>query len=53
MVKQNGFYPFECMSNFEKFKEQLPNKEKCYSSLTSKTVSDKEYEHDFNVWNKF
>ena len=53
LVKQKGFYPFECMSNFEKFKEQLPNKEKCYSSLTSKTVSDKEYEHDFNVWNKF
>ena len=41
------------MSNFEKFKEQLPTKEKFYSLLTSKKVSDKEYEHILNVWNKF
>ena len=28
LVKQKGFYPYEYMSNFEKFKEQLPSKEK-------------------------
>ena len=33
------------MSGFEKFKEKLPSKEKFYSSLTVKTVSDEEYEH--------
>ena len=49
LVKQKGFYPYEYMSNFEKFKEQLPNKEKCYSSLTGKTASGKEYEHVFKV----
>ena len=27
IVKQNGFYPHEYMSSFEKFKEQLPCKE--------------------------
>ena len=53
LVKQEGVYPYEYMSNFEKFKKQLPNKEKCYSSLTDKTVSDKEHEHVFKVWNKF
>ena len=26
LVKQKGFYPYEYMSDFEKFKEQLPSK---------------------------
>ena len=29
------------MSDFEKFKEQLPNKEKFYSSITGEKISDK------------
>ena len=28
LVKQKGFYPYEYTSDFEKFKEELPNKEK-------------------------
>ena len=53
LVKQRAFYPHKYMSNFEKFKEELPSKEKFYSSLTDKKVSDKEHEHVLNVWNKF
>ena len=53
LVKPKGFYPYEYMSDFKYFKEQLPSKEKFYSFLTSKNISDKEYEHLFNVWNKF
>ena len=34
LVKQKGFYPYEYMSDFEKFKEQRPCKEKFLSSLT-------------------
>ena len=41
------------MSSFENFKEKLPSKEKFYSSLTGKQISDKEYEHDLKIWNKF
>ena len=41
------------MSNFEKFKEKLSSKEKFYSSLTGRKITDKEYEHILNVWNKF
>ena len=26
LVKQKGFYPYEYMNHFEKFKEQLPSK---------------------------
>ena len=47
------FYPYEYMSNLENFKEQLPSKEKFYCSLTGKKISDKEYEHVLQVWNKF
>ena len=44
LVKQKGFYPYEYMSDFKKFKEELRSKEKFYSSLTVKNFSDKEYE---------
>ena len=41
------------MSNFEKFKEELPSKEIFYSSLTDRKITDKEYEHVLNVCKKF
>ena len=41
------------MSDFEKFKEKLTSKEKFYSSLTRTKISDKEYDHVLEVWNKF
>ena len=53
LVKQIGFYPYEYMSDFEKFKEELPRKEEFYGPLTNRKISDKEYEHVLNVWKKF
>ena len=50
---EKGFYSYEYMSHFEKLKEQLSSKEKFYSSLTSKKVSDKECQNVSKVWNKF
>ena len=41
------------MNDFEKFKEESPSKEKFYSSLTGRKISDKEYENFLNVWKKF
>ena len=49
---QKGFYPDYCISGFEKFKEELPSKEKFYCSSTNRIISDKEYEHVLNVWKK-
>ena len=43
LVKQKGFYPYEYMSDFEKFKEVLLSKEKLYSSSTDRKIIDKEY----------
>ena len=53
LVKQKGFYPYEQINDFEKFKEELPSQKKFYSSLTDREITDKEYEHILNVWNKF
>ena len=53
LVKQKGFYPYEYMNDFEKFKEDLPYKEKFYSSLTGIKITDKECENALNVWYKF
>ena len=41
------------MTDFEKFEEELPNKEKFYSSLTNTKITDKEYEYDTKVWKTF
>ena len=53
LVKEKGFYHNKCMTHFEKFKEQLRNKEKFSSSLTGKRISDKEHEHVLKIYNKF
>ena len=37
------------MSDFAKFKEELPSKEKIYSSLTDGKISGKEFDHVLNV----
>ena len=41
------------MSDFEEFNKELPSKERFYSSLTNRKITDKTYEHVLNVWNKF
>ena len=49
LVKQRDFI-FDFNNSFNK---ELPNKEKFYSSLTERKISDKEYQHVLNVWKKF
>ena len=44
-------YPYEYMDSFERFSEtQLPDKEKFYSSLSGKGITDEEYAHAKEVW---
>ena len=52
LVKQKGFSPYDYICNFKKLKEELPSKEKFYSSLTNIKIIEKEYEHVLNVWKK-
>ena len=49
LVKKKGFHPVENMTDFEKFKEKLPSKEKFYSSLAGKKIDDKKYDHVLKV----
>ena len=53
MLSRKGFYAYEYMSDFKKFKEQLTSKEKFYSLLTGKKTSNKEYDHVLKVSSKF
>ena len=53
LIKQKEFCPFKYMRNLEKFNEEFCSKEKFYSLLTDRKISDKECEHVLNVWNKF
>ena len=41
LVKQKGFYRYEYMSVFEKFKEELSGKENFHSSLTDRKINGK------------
>ena len=54
LVCQKGFYPYEFMDNIDKFEyPSLPSKDKLYSSLWLSGVSDANYQHALNVYNKF
>ena len=41
LAKQTGLYPDEYVNGFKNFKEELPSKEKFYSLLTDRKISDK------------
>lgn len=52
MVRK-GVYPYDYMDSFEKFNHKLPSKEDFYSILNDQHISNEDYEHAQNVWNKF
>ena len=52
-MRRKGVYPYEYMDSWEKFKEtKLPVKEAFYSKLNMKGISDKDYEHAQQVWER-
>jgi len=54
LLLKKGIYPYEHMDAFERFDEtQLLEKEKFYSSLSGKSITDEEYEHAQEVWATF
>ena len=51
LLVKKGIYPYEYMSEWEKFKEtKLPPKEAFYSKLNMSGVSSENYEHATSVW---
>ena len=54
LLQKKGIYPYEYMDSFERFDEnQLPEKEKFYSSLSGEGITDEEYAHAQEVWETF
>ena len=54
ILKQKGFYPYECMDSIEKFKDTEPPPQKgFYSKLSGRGINEKNYKHVWNVWNTF
>ena len=54
LLLKKEIYPYEYMDSFERFSEtQLPEKEKFYSSLSGKGITDEEYAHAKDVWATF
>ena len=48
LVKQNGLYPYQYMTDFEKFKEELLSEERLVVPYRQK-INYKEYEQALNV----
>jgi len=54
LLLKKGIYPYEYMDSFNRFDEtQLPEKEKFFSSLSGKGITDEEYAHAQKVWETF
>ena len=54
LLLKKGIYPYEYMDSFERFEEtKPPEKEKFYSSLSGKGITDEEYAHAQEVWKNF
>ena len=54
LLTQKGVYPYDYMNCLEKFSEtQLPIKEDFYSKLNDCNITDKEYKHAQDIWEKF
>ena len=54
ILLRKGVYPYEYMDEWDKFNEKkLPCKESFYSNLTMEDISDTDYKHANNVFEKF
>ena len=54
LLLKKGIYLYEYMDSFERFDEtQPPEKEKFYSSLSGKGITDEDYAHAKQVWETF
>lgn len=53
-MKQKGVYSYDYKNRVERFDDQqLPSKDKFYSLLTDKGISDEQYQLAVKVWNTF
>ena len=54
LLTRKGVFPYEYIDSFQKLEEsRLPPRDLFFSSLTGDTVSEKDYAHAVNVWQRF
>ena len=53
LLLRKGVYPYEYMDSFERFSETLSNKNAFYSNFNMESITDIDYRHAKNVFNKF
>ncbi|XP_011858312.1 PREDICTED: uncharacterized protein LOC105555880 [Vollenhovia emeryi] len=54
LLTRKGTFPYEYVDSIDRLLEtELPSREAFYSSLTGESVSDNDYEHAVNVWQRF
>ena len=54
LLTKKGIYPYDYFDNTKKYNEQkLPNKEEFFNKINNKNISDEDYEHAKNVFEKF
>ena len=54
LLKQKGFFPYDYMDKLEKLKDDKPPPKKAfYSKLTGHGITNDNYKHLKNVWEKF
>lgn len=54
LIAQKGTYPYDYMDSFARFTEtKLPEQKEFKSLLTNQDLSDEDYEHAQNVFNRF
>ena len=54
LMQKKDVYPYDFMDSFSKFNHPpLPTKDEFFSMLTNEGISDKQYNHAQQVWNKF
>ncbi|XP_044010177.1 uncharacterized protein LOC122853824 [Aphidius gifuensis] len=54
LITKKGIFPYDYIDSWEKFnEEQLPSKLDFYSQLNEEHISEIDYNHACNVWEKF
>ncbi len=54
LLKRKGVFPYDYIASLDKLNEcKLPTKDKFFNSLLMQHISDDDYQHACNVWQKF
>ena len=53
LLCRKGVYSYDWMDSFDKFNQQLPEKEAFFSKLNNENISEDDFQHAKHVWKEF